>query len=99
MQMTKDFDWDTVAYWEHYKGGRYVLCEIGFVNFEEDFGNADVPEDMQTLVVYQSLEDGRKWARRRGYFFGQVEHEGKMVSRFRSITWREAAEDERRRTK
>lgn len=96
MQMSQDFKWHHVAYWEHYKGGRYTLLDIvdshhHTAYLEEDYQNPDVPADMQVLVLYQSLDEvGRPWARRAGYFYGNVEVNGKMVPRFRPVSWAEA---------
>lgn len=93
MQMPVHFDWDTVAYWKHYKGGRYILCEDSFAWMEEDLDNPDIPDDMKEVVVYKSLDQhGKPYVRRRAYFFGDVEWFGRRVPRFRSVTWREAFE-------
>lgn len=93
MQMSPDFNWSHVAYWEHYKGGKYILIEgndyVGWL--EEDFDKEDLPDDMKEVVIYKKLAGGRPWVRRKAYFFGQVELEnGKKVPRFRSVTWEEA---------
>lgn len=90
--MSSDFNWDHVAYWEHYKGGRYVLEENWIMNLEEDFGNPDIPRDMVEMVAYRSIDrkGERPWVRRYAYFFGEVEFKGQMVQRFKPVTWREA---------
>ena len=94
MQMPRDFDWDHVAYWKHYKGGKYILCEDSFAWMEEDMDKEDMEADMKEVVVYKSIDNsGRPYVRRRAYFFGDVEMFGRRVPRFRAVTWREAARE------
>lgn len=90
MQMTPDFDWDHVAYWEHYKGGKYTLCDDWFGWLEEDL-DKEIPEDMKRIVTYKSLENGKIYHRRYHIFFESVVLEnGTKVPRFRAVTWKEA---------
>ena len=79
MQMTQEFNWDHVAYWQHYKGGRYEILHIGTME-----------EDQDAVVVYRELDGTKVWVRRKEVFFEDVTVNGKTVPRFQSITWREA---------
>lgn len=57
--------------YQHYKGGLYrVLGEVLHTNDESE------------LVIYESLQDGRWWARPKAEFFGKVETPEGTISRF-----------------
>lgn len=94
MQMPVDFDWNHVAYWEHYKGGRYVLVEPEhYVAHLEEDADKDIPDGMKKVVLYRSLDVNpeKVWARRWDvFFFDKVEWNGETVQRFKAVTWREA---------
>lgn len=93
MQMSHDFKWNQVAYWEHYKGGRYVIVEdTPFAWLEEDYDKPDLSATMKGVVIYRSLDkpEDKPWARRSEYFYGGVEVNGEQVPRFRPVSWEEA---------
>ncbi|MEK9157337.1 MAG: DUF1653 domain-containing protein [Patescibacteria group bacterium] len=57
--------------YRHYKGGLYrVLSE------------ALHTDDESEMIIYESLQDGRRWARPKAEFFGNVDTSDGMVSRF-----------------
>lgn len=61
--------------YRHFKGGRYrVLHEALHTDNEAE------------LVIYESLQDGRWWARPKEEFFGKVETSEGIVSRFTAQT-------------
>ena len=57
---------------EHYKGGQYTVVATGFLE------DSEAP-----CVVYKSLDKGIIWVRTAKNFFEDIEHQGKMMPRFR----------------
>jgi hypothetical protein len=92
IQMPMDFDWDMIAYYRHYKGGRYTMVVEG-AWMEEDLDKEDMPEEMKEVYVYKSIDNyGKPYVRRIPVWQDKVEWFGRMVPRFRPVTWREAFE-------
>lgn len=61
--------------YRHYKGGLYrFLHEALHTDNEAE------------LVIYESLQDGRRWARSKVEFFGSVETPEGTISRFTLTT-------------
>ena len=64
--------------YEHYKGKRYKVH--GLVRHSET---------LEELVYYETLYDteyGRMWVRPKDFFLGEVEIEGRLVPRFKSLS-------------
>jgi hypothetical protein len=62
--------------YRHYKGGEY-----------EVIGAARHSETLEPMVVYRPLyDDSGLWVRPHAMFFGQVEVDGKLRSRFSALT-------------
>jgi hypothetical protein len=60
--------------YEHYKGYRMEIVATGFL------------EDTETpCVIYRSLARGTIWVRTANNFLEAVEHNGKIVPRFKKI--------------
>lgn len=55
----------------HYKGGLYRILH-----------EALHTDDETELVIYESLQDGRRWARPKAEFFGEVTTDKGVVPRF-----------------
>jgi hypothetical protein len=65
--------------YQHYKNGKnYRILH----HAKDVYGEVDV-------IVYVSLYDGKIWVRSHSEFFGQVEHDGKKVQRFRPLDTKE----------
>lgn len=64
--------------YEHYKGKRYKV-----------HGVVRHSETLEELVYYETLYDteyGRMWVRPKDLFLGEVEIDGRMVPRFKSLS-------------
>ena len=72
-------------YYRHFRNGKLYR----FVTF------ATIEATGEEAVVYQAMYgDRRYWIRPRANFFEEVEHEGKMVPRFRPVGDKEMSADE-----
>lgn len=61
--------------YQHYKGGLYRVL-----------GEALHTDDESEMVIYESVQDGRWWARPKAEFFGKVETSEGIIPRFTSET-------------
>ena len=62
------------ATYQHYKGGTYSkLME------------AEMEATLEPVVIYRG-QDSRTWVRPKSEFYEKVEHNGKMVDRFKLLT-------------
>lgn len=67
-------------YYRHFKGGKYILLEIGRNS-----------ETLEKVVVYRALYgDGEVWVRPYDMFFGEVQVNGETQKRFTAISKKEA---------
>lgn len=60
--------------YKHYKGGEYEIVATGFIE------DSEAP-----CVVYRSLEKNIVWVRAAKNFLENIEHNGKVRPRFKSI--------------
>jgi len=58
----------------HYKGGKYEIVATGFIE------DSEAP-----CVVYRSLAKNIVWVRTAKNFLEEVEHNGKLVPRFKPV--------------
>lgn len=61
--------------YRHFKGNVYTI-----------FCTAHHSETNEDLVIYKRVDDDTFWARPKSMFFDKIENDGKIVSRFESIT-------------
>ncbi len=57
--------------YQHYKGGKYEIVSTGFLE------DSEAP-----CVVYRSIEKNIVWVRTAKNFLEDIEHKGKLLSRF-----------------
>lgn len=62
------------GHYQHFKGGHYELLDV-----------VTNSENLESMVLYQSVEDGKKWVRPLEMFFESVEHEDKKIPRFKYV--------------
>lgn len=60
--------------YKHYKGGKYEIVATGFLEDSES-----------PCVIYRSLEKNIVWVRTAKNFLEDVEHDGKIMPRFKKI--------------
>ena len=64
--------------YKHFKGGIYkYICDATLEWCPDD--------EKSNVVVYESVETGKRWVRPRGDFHGMVERDGKQFKRFTQI--------------
>ncbi|MBO5195795.1 MAG: DUF1653 domain-containing protein [Clostridia bacterium] len=63
-----------IGTYRHFKGGMYKVVAIALHS-----------ENLEEMVVYQNIENGKCWVRPASMWDEKVEYEGKTVSRFTFI--------------
>lgn len=58
-------------YFLHYKGNMYRILDVGYLE-----------STLESMVIYQSLNDSIVWIRNTKEFFSSVEVNGKSIPRF-----------------
>lgn len=64
----------TLGKYRHYKGGEYEVIALG-----------KNEADLEDVVIYRAISDGRIWVRSLKVFEETVEVNGEVVSRFQRI--------------